>query len=174
MVFHLALNIKPQEPLVIWTFSSLLCTKNWRRSVELARESALRQALSAPEISKSFAHMEDAELASKVSELASLVVTSIDSLTKARSLFKSISIFKEKPSNVLVRWLESVIPDHCVFIFLCRLHVNWEWESQYNVSTASETLSILFVFLCKSHPRYLIPFNLYADFCLRKVRKRNC
>lgn len=109
MAFHLALNIKPQEPLVIWTFSSLLCTKNWGRSIALARQSYQRQAFSAPEILKSFNHMEDEELASKVYELASLVATSIDSLTRGQSLHKSISRFKEAPSSVLVSiCLESV------------------------------------------------------------------
>lgn len=102
MAFHLALNTKPQDPLVIWTFSSLLCTKNWSTSVELAKESTQRHAFSAPEISKSFDHMEeDEELASKVSELASLVAASLDSLTRERSLHESVSKLKEAPSSLL-------------------------------------------------------------------------
>ncbi|KAL9670647.1 hypothetical protein QQ045_008203 [Rhodiola kirilowii] len=109
LAFHLALNTKPQEPLVIWTLSLLLCTKNWSKSVESARESAQRQKyFSAPEIFESLDYMDDVELANKVSELASLVTTSIRSLTNEHALLESISRFRKPPSSVLV-----FVPERC-------------------------------------------------------------
>uniref|UniRef100_A0A7N0RBH8 Uncharacterized protein n=1 Tax=Kalanchoe fedtschenkoi TaxID=63787 RepID=A0A7N0RBH8_KALFE len=102
LAFHQALNTKPQKPLVIWAFSSLLCFKKWSKSVEFARECAQRQLFSAPEISKSLEYMDDVELANKVLELASLVATSIDTLTRENALIESFSRFRRPPTSAMI------------------------------------------------------------------------
>lgn len=102
LAFHLALVNKPQDPLVVWTFSSVLYHGNWQDGVKYARKHVQEQVNCLHEISEPCDYKSDRELAEKVTQFASFVQASIDPLMDKDSLFKSMSRFPLFPCSGLV------------------------------------------------------------------------
>ncbi|XP_043711263.1 uncharacterized protein LOC122660147 isoform X1 [Telopea speciosissima] len=102
LAFHLALVDKPQDALVVWAFCSVLYHGSWKEAVKCARENALEHVQFKPEILQDCITKSDQTLAEEVSHLASLVQSSVDSLTDPECLLKSMARYPLFPCSGLV------------------------------------------------------------------------
>ncbi|KAJ4965577.1 hypothetical protein NE237_017426 [Protea cynaroides] len=99
LAFHLALVHKPQDALVVWAFSSALYHGNWSEAVKCARENALEHVQFIPEILQDCISKSDETLVEEVSQLASLVQSSIDVLTDPECLLESMARYPPFPCS---------------------------------------------------------------------------
>lgn len=97
LAFHLALINHPQDPLVVWTFASILYYGKWCKAVEFARENAKIGVHFSPEILEMSASKSDESLSKDVSHLAFLVISSIDALTGTDALLEMMGRYACSP-----------------------------------------------------------------------------
>ncbi|XP_058090637.1 uncharacterized protein LOC131237037 [Magnolia sinica] len=102
LAFHLALLKHPQDALVVWTLSSILYYGNWIKAVEVARENAQMRVQFIPEISETFGSKSNESLLEEVSDLASLVKSSIGALTSTNTLIETMARYPLFPCSGLV------------------------------------------------------------------------
>jgi len=96
LVFHTALVISPQDTLVIRAFAALLYFGSWESAIEFLKEEAGAQVPFVPEtLGPSQAKLDD--LMEQTSHLASLVSTSVLTLTCSDALEQSLARFSEPP-----------------------------------------------------------------------------
>ncbi|KAL9272697.1 Poly(A) polymerase I-like protein [Drosera capensis] len=97
-----ALVIDPQDALVVWTFCSVMYYGNWNEAVEVARVHANKHVNFVPELLKAYSDVSDEELALRVSEFASRVQDSIDTLTNVDYLLKAMARYPDATCSRLV------------------------------------------------------------------------
>ncbi|GAB2259773.1 hypothetical protein Droror1_Dr00010628 [Drosera rotundifolia] len=102
LAFHMALIIDPQDALVVWTFCSVMYYGNWHEAVEVARVHAKEHVNFVPELLKAYSDVSDEELALRVSEFASRVQDSIDTLTNVDYLLKAMARYPDATCSRLV------------------------------------------------------------------------
>ena len=96
LVFHTALVISPQDTLVIRAFAALLYFGSWESAIEFLKEEAGAQVTFVPEtLGPSQAKLDD--LMEQTSHLASLVNSSVLTLTCSDALEQSLARFAEPP-----------------------------------------------------------------------------
>ncbi|KAG6519477.1 hypothetical protein ZIOFF_022971 [Zingiber officinale] len=100
MAFHLALVENPQDSLVVWTFSTILYRGTWNNAIEIAKQNErVHHVQFIPEIHASINPKSDEEILEEVSHLASLIKTSVNSLTSIDALEKSLGRYGNPPSS---------------------------------------------------------------------------
>lgn len=170
LAFHLALVNKPQDALIVWTFSSVLYHGEWKKGVEYARKNAEEKVNLVPEISEVSDLKSDEELAEKVSELASLVKKSIHDLAL-------ISKKEEKGAagifDVLVRNITSYKKQRASFqVDTSLLGKGDVWETRFVLGKIiKDTLSSRVVQMQKEIICH--PFD-HDEQKLEKVKKNKC
>ncbi|KAJ0967061.1 hypothetical protein J5N97_023978 [Dioscorea zingiberensis] len=97
LAFHLALVDHPQDALVVWTFASILFHGIWTKGVQFARENVIDVTF-APEISAPSGTKSNESLLEDVSHLASLVKSSLSSLTNTDALRQSMTRYPKLAS----------------------------------------------------------------------------
>lgn len=96
MVFHTALVISPQDTLVIRAFGALLYFGSWESTIEFLKEEAGSPVPFDPEaLGPSGTKLDD--LMEQTSHLASLVNSSVLTLTCSDALEQSLARFSEPP-----------------------------------------------------------------------------
>ncbi|KAL3525186.1 hypothetical protein ACH5RR_013558 [Cinchona calisaya] len=93
LAFHLALITKPQHPLVVLTFASVLFHGKWKQGVKFARQHAQEVQIYVPEFASCSDSLSDDELAEKVTELAVQVKQSVHILSEAEILLEEMAKF---------------------------------------------------------------------------------
>ncbi|XP_042470531.1 poly(A) polymerase I-like isoform X4 [Zingiber officinale] len=100
MAFHLALVENPQDSLVVWTFSTILYRGTWNNAIEIAKQNErVHHVQFIPEIHASINPKSNEEILEEVSHLASLIKTSVNSLTSIDALEKSLGRYGNPPSS---------------------------------------------------------------------------
>jgi hypothetical protein len=96
LVFHSTLVISPQDTLVIRAFAAVLYFGTWETTVKFLEEEVGPEVTFAPEtMGPSRTKLDD--LMEQTSHLASLVNSSIDTLTCVHGLEQSLARFSEPP-----------------------------------------------------------------------------
>lgn len=101
LAFHLALVENPQDSLVVSTFSAVLLNGTWKKALEFARQQERVHGVQfVPEIRASDTKSDELIL-EEVSHLASLIKSSVSSLTSACALQQSLGRYQISPSEVV-------------------------------------------------------------------------
>ncbi|KAL5706177.1 hypothetical protein ACHQM5_024380 [Ranunculus cassubicifolius] len=95
LAFHMALVNNPQDPLVVWAFSSSLYYGNWEDALEFARGKSNQHFSFLPEMSESCSTISDEQLAEKVHQFASQVTSSISALVEPESLINAMARYPQ-------------------------------------------------------------------------------
>ncbi|CAH1420102.1 unnamed protein product [Lactuca virosa] len=99
LAFHLALVNNPQHPFVILTFASVLYHQSWKDGLKFARKCGQPPVNFDPESLDTYDEfISDDEIATKVNQLAIMVVDSVDVLMETNCLNHAMENFPGSPS----------------------------------------------------------------------------
>lgn len=99
LAFHLALIDNPQDSLVIWTFSSILFYGTWNEAMAFVKRSSEVLIHFIPEILPPSIAKPDELLLEETSRFASLVKSSVETLTDSKVLQQSLAKYSQLLSS---------------------------------------------------------------------------